>query len=270
MSKRFIAFLLTLITLVPAMHAAAAPPDVGVVLLHGKWGRPQNVLPLARQLESAGYPAQAPEMAWSARRLYDVDYPAALKEIEKHVSQLRARGAKRVIIAGQSMGANAAVAYAYSGLDADGLVLMSPGHFPERGMGRRVREHVARARAMAAGGQADESAGFVNQGRSATITATARNYLSYFDAEGLGASTRNIRSLARPIPLLLAIGTRDPFYPDAKAMFDSAPVHRASRYLVLETDHANVPAAVAPELLKWLESLARQAPAGGPHTQTKH
>jgi dienelactone hydrolase len=92
----------------------AAPSEVGVVLMHGKWGWPQSMSSLARELESKGYLVSNAEMAWSGRRLYDVDYPTALKEIEQEVQQLRAKGAKRVVVAGQSMGSNAAVACASS------------------------------------------------------------------------------------------------------------------------------------------------------------
>jgi esterase/lipase len=243
------------LALASAMQCAAASQEVGVVLLHGKWGRPQNVIPLGRQLQSAGYLVSTPEMPWSARRLYDADYAAALKEVEKHVRELRSRGARRVVVAGQSMGANAAVAYASSGLDVDGLVLMSPGHFPESGMGKRLRRSIDLARTMVAASRGADSAPFedLNQGLARTITTTAASYLSYFDPEGLGASTRNIRRLPKPIPLFLAIGTQDPFYPDAKSMFDSAPGHSGSRYVTLEAEHADVPNVVFPELLDWLQ-----------------
>ena len=113
----------------------AASAEVGVVLMHGKWGSPQSMLPLARDLESRSYRVSNAEMAWSGRRLYDVSYPAALKEIEQQIRHLRANGARRVVVAGQSMGANAAVAYASSGFALDGLVILSPGHFPELGWG---------------------------------------------------------------------------------------------------------------------------------------
>jgi pimeloyl-ACP methyl ester carboxylesterase len=108
------------------------------------------MMPLARELESRQYRVSNGEMAWSGRRLYDVDYPTALKEIEQQVRQLRVSGVKRVVVAGQSMGANAAVAYASSGFDLDGLVILSPGHFPERGMGQRLRPSLERARSMVA------------------------------------------------------------------------------------------------------------------------
>ena len=82
-------------------------------------------------------------------------------------------------------------------------------------------------------------------------------YVSYFDPDGLGAMTKNIKKLSKPMPVLLVIGTADPFYPESKAMFDSAPAHPVSRYVALDTDHFNMPKVVGPEFLKWLDSFAQ-------------
>jgi hypothetical protein len=57
--------------------------------------------------------------------------------------------------------------------------------------------------------------------------------------------------------VLLVIGTGDPFYPEAKAMFDSAPANAASRYVPLNTDHFNMSNVVAAEFVKWLDSFAQ-------------
>ena len=236
----------------------AASSEVGVVLMHGKWGSPQGMVPLARDLESRGYIVSNAEMSWSGRRLYDVDYPTALNEIEQQVRQLRAKGLKRVVVAGQSMGSNAAVAYASSGFDLDGLVILSPGHFPEGGMGKRLRPSLERAKRMVVENRGAEAESFddINQGKQRTIKMTASTYVSYFDPDGLGAITKNIKKLSKVVPVLLVIGTSDPFYPESKAMFDSTPPHPLNRYVVLESDHFNLPKVVSTELLKWLDSLA--------------
>jgi acetyl esterase/lipase len=230
-----------------------------VVLMHGKWGPPRSMVPLARDLESWGYLVSNAAMAWSGRRLYDVDYPAALKEIEQQVRRLRANGAKRVVVAGQSMGSNAAVAYASSGFDLDGLAILSPGHFPEGAMGKRLRPSLERAKGMVAANRATDSDSFddINQGKQRSLKMAAGSYVSYFDPDGLGAITKNIKKLSRQIPVLLVIGTADPFYPESKAMFDSAPAHPVSRYVALDTDHFTMPKIVGAELLKWLDLFAQ-------------
>src|SRR5919109_3873275 len=98
-----------------ASHSVfAASSDIGVVLMHGKWGAPQSMSALASELQSRGYLVSNAEMPWSGRRLYDVDYPAALKEIEQQVHDLRAKGAKRIIVAGPTIGAKAGAASASS------------------------------------------------------------------------------------------------------------------------------------------------------------
>ena len=237
----------------------AASSEVGVVLMHGKWGAPKSMELLAGDLKSRGYQVSNPEMAWSGRRLYDVDYPSALKEIEQQVGRLRANGAKRVVLIGQSMGANAAVAYASSGFDLDALVLLSPGHFPEGGTGKRLRPSFEQAKSMVAANRGSDSDSFddLNQGQQRSLKIAAGIYVSYFDPAGLGAITNNIKKLPKPVPVLLAVGTADPFYRDSKAMFDSAPAHTLSRYVALDTDHFSMPKVVSAELLKWLDSFAQ-------------
>lgn len=253
-------WLLALAIAAPLHPVQAAPPDVGIVLLHGKWGSPETMQALARDLESKGYRVSNAEMAWSGRRLYDVDYPTALKEVEAQVKALRAKGAKRVAVAGQSLGANAAAAYTSAGLDLDGLVVMSPGHFPEDGMGgARLRNSLDKAKGMVAENRGAETESFddVNQGRQRSIRTTASAYVSYFDPDGLGAMTKTIAKPAKPVPVLLVIGTQDPFYQRSKAMFDSIPTHAGSRYVVLETDHFNMRGVVSAELLKWLDIFSQ-------------
>lgn len=258
--KRFICAALAALLPALTVHAVfAASTDIGVVLMHGKWGSPQSMELLGRDLESRGYLVSNPETAWSGRRLYDIDYPAALKEIEQQVRRLRANGAKRVVVAGQSMGANAAVAYAASDFDLDGLVILSPGHFPEGGMGKRLRSSLERAKSMVAANRGAEHDSFddTNQGKQRSLKMAAATYVSYFDPDGLGAITKNVKKLSKQVPVLLVVGTADPFYPESKVMFDSAPAHPASRYVALDTDHFNVPKIVAAELLKWLDLFAQ-------------
>lgn len=252
--------LFTLLLAVAAMTSHAAPSDVGIVLMHGKWGNPKSMMQLSGALTARGYRVSTPEMAWSGRRLYDMDYPAALKEVEKEVKQLRAKGVKRVVVAGQSLGSNAAVAYAASGMDLDALVILAPGHFPERYIKNpAMKTSLARAGAMVAANQGTEAENFedLNQGKRRQIHIAAATYVSYFDPKGPGAMTNSIRKLAKPLPVLLAIGTQDPFFAESNAFFDSAPAHPGSHYVALEGDHVGLPNLVTAEMLKWLEPLGQ-------------
>src|SRR5205823_12381600 len=124
--------------------------------------------------------------------------------------------------------------------------------------GKQVRASFDRATGMVQANRGAEADYFddVNQGKQRSIKMTAANYVSYFDPKGLAASTTNIRNLPKPVPVMLAVGKQDSFYAESKAMFDSAPPHPGSRYVVLEGGHFDTPGAVAAELLKWLEPLA--------------
>jgi len=57
--------------------------------------------------------------------------------------------------------------------------------------------------------------------------------------------------------VLLVIGTDDPFFPESKAMFNSALANAASRYVALDTDHFSMPKVVSAELLKGLDAFAQ-------------
>ena len=165
--------------------ARSGGADVGIVLMHGKWDRPPTaVTDLARVLGSNGYIVVTPEMPWSGQRLYDVDYPAALVEIEAAVQSLRARPVRRVIVAGPSFGANAAIAYAGSGRELDGVIAIAPGHVPDvSGFRNTVASSVERAKAMIAEGKAAGQADFtdLNQGRTRTIRTTAQIPIAEYD-----------------------------------------------------------------------------------------
>src|SRR5689334_15633059 len=147
-AKKFVPCMIASVFVMAGHLLFAGSAELGLVLMHGKWGSPQGMMPLQRELESRGYLVSNQEMPWSDRRLYDVEYTAALKEIEQQVNQLHSHGATRVIVSGQSMGSNAAVAYAASGYQIDGLAIISPGHFPEGGMAKRVRPSLARAQSI--------------------------------------------------------------------------------------------------------------------------
>jgi esterase/lipase len=86
---------------------------LGIVLIHGKGGTPTSMIEgLHESLKREGALVEAPEMPWSARRIYDATYDQAMTEIDAAAERLRKAGAKKIAVMGHSLGANAAIGYA--------------------------------------------------------------------------------------------------------------------------------------------------------------
>jgi pimeloyl-ACP methyl ester carboxylesterase len=240
--------------------AYAAEGRIGVVLMHGKWGTPARLVDgLAGALRDKGFLVATPLMPWGRGRDYDADYPKALEQIAAEAQSLRQQGAATIVVAGHSFGANAALAYAAGGADIAGIVMLAPGHTPER---RAFRERLAgsvdKARAMLASGKADEKVAFddLNQGRMAPVWTTPKIYLSYFDPEGLGAMPKSAAAIKKPLAILWVVGTRDPLYGAGETYaYDKAPAHPKSKFLTLESDHFSTPRDATAAVVSWIESL---------------
>lgn len=239
-------------------QAIALEKNCAVVVMHGKWGNPQYIGVFGRRLEpTCDY--KSIEMPWAKRRNYDEPYSVALTEIKAQVGAFRAQGYKRVLLAGHSFGANAALAYMAEVGDVDGVIALAPGHVPEvmyeRGIGR---DAVDRARELIATGKGDETLSMddMNQGKRQSIRMSAKVLLSYFDPTGLGNMPATTARFKKPVPLLWIVGTKDPLYPSgADFAFNSAPPHPASKYLVIEADHSGTPNVAVNDVLEWINGL---------------
>lgn len=242
--------------------AYATEAETGVVLLHGKWDKPPtHVLFLARQLEGAGFRVSMPLMPWSDSRQYDAGYPAALAEIEAAANALRQQGAKRIVVAGQSFGGNAALAYAASGRSVDGIAAFSPGHTPERGNFRKALEpSVAKARSMVEQGQGQEKSSFEdrNQGQSRHIRTSAEIYLSYFDPDGIGNMQKTAARVPPGVPIFMAVGTADSMTGTAEeSIFHRAPKNERSQYASVAADHLGLVKVIDAQFISWLRLVSR-------------
>jgi pimeloyl-ACP methyl ester carboxylesterase len=210
------------VVLVAALLLGLAAPawaeqGVGVVIMHGKNGNPDKLItPLGAALIQAGCLVEMPEMPWSGRRAYDRSYEDAMLEIDAAVERLRQRGAQALVVAGHSLGANAALGYAATHPGLLGVAAIAPGHVPKQpGFRKSVADGVAKAQAMMAEGKGDTPGTFddVNQGRYSSAHATARVYLSYFDPEGPAVMSSNAARLQGGAALLWVVGTGDPHVP---------------------------------------------------------
>ena len=233
---------------------------VGVVLLHGKGSGPgtPGMQALVSALEGGGHVVSAPEMAWSGSRMYDATYDESMSEIDQAVQALRQKGASKVVVAGQSMGANAALGYAAARTGADGIIAMAPGHTPELTQSRNnAAADVRRAKSLIEEGKGREKQEFsdTNQGRRSTVMATPEVYLSWFDSEGDAVMPKSAAAFKKPLPLLVIVGSRERLAKGQDYLFDKAPPHPGSRFMTVDADHTGVPGASTDAILDWLGSL---------------
>jgi pimeloyl-ACP methyl ester carboxylesterase len=242
----------------------AANEEIGVVLLHGKWGNPSGtVLNLSRKLVQEGFLVSSPEMPWSGGRLYDRGIDAAMAEIDAAVKLLQGKGARKIFIAGHSLGAAAVVRYGTRPTPSAGFILLAPGHFPE---GQVFRNQLAgslrKAEAMVQEGKGDDKAQFddLNTGnRAKSVRTTARIYLDYFGSDGPLNFQRNIDALKPGVPILWVVGTEEEkglrtFGDRGRARI---PANPGNRFIEVSAGHLETPDRSVEAVSAWIRDMAR-------------
>ena len=239
-----------------ACAEAISNAQVGLVLIHGKRGSPPG--PDAQLLSSNGFEVVSPWMPWGKSGYYAKPYGQALAEVHEIVQKMRRAGIRRVIVGGISFGANAALAYATQYDDADGIMLFSPGHMPERFyQSGGSRQSIAAAREMVAEGKGDSQINFMdpNQGKTEGRSTTASNYLSYFDPEGLGNMPLNATRIKKSIPVLCVMSQAE-WRLGRDYIFSKLPPNPKSVYLEPRASHTEAPRAVENETMAFVRSIA--------------
>ncbi|MEI7871628.1 MAG: alpha/beta fold hydrolase [Alphaproteobacteria bacterium] len=244
---------------------AQAGGKLGVILMHGKQsspGKAAGLRDIASKLESAGMKAVAPSMPWGEGgwERISVTVPQVFDMIDGYAAQLRGQGAQRIVVGGQSLGANMALAYAVARQNVAGVVMAAPGHQP--GFSSRnnpaIKEAVDKAAAMVQAGQGAQpfSGGDDNQGVTTRISTTAAVYLSWMSPRGEASMTAQAPLLPASIPLMLIIGTKDPAYGMAeKAIYKPAAKNPYSKYLVVEAGHRDTDFAASQRVVDWIKGL---------------
>lgn len=257
-AKLFILLMGWAIAVVPSF--AAEPPahkDIALILMHGKWGRPPG--PLARYFEREGYTVVSPEMPWSGGRLYGTSYRAGLEEVHREVARLRAAGAKKVIVGGESFGANGALAYQAVHGDADALIVLAPGHMPggwyRSGL---TREAVDRAAAMAREGKRDERTSFTdyNQDRQRPLSTTVDAFLSFFSPSGLANMNASAKGIKQALPVLVVNSSNEVKSQGRSFIFEALPAHPKSVYLESAQDHGGAAEGSRNDAQRFVDSVA--------------
>jgi hypothetical protein len=143
--------------------------------------------------------------------------------------------------------------------DADGVIALAAGHSPESSYRRGIgREQVDQARELVAAGKGDETLTMddLNQGQRRGMRMSATTLLSYFDPQGLGHMPFSAARFKKAVPIFYAVGTADPLYPlGPDFIYNRAPAHPYSKYLVLQADHGSTPEAAAADALAWVKGL---------------
>ncbi len=259
--KQFLAVVIALAAAVFVSPAFAA--DIGVVLMHGKWGNTNPGSPtgkLARAIEGGGFLVEFRDMPWSRERAYDKDVEGALAEIDAAVKRLKDKGAARIVIAGQSLGANIAMAYGAHRDGLAGIMAISPGHVPESVVIRpALAGDVTRAREMIAAGKGAEKESFldINQGERKNLSASAQIYLSWMDPEGVAVMPKSATQIKPGTPFFWIVGEKDSIVERGKGYaFDKVPAHPKNAYVVIPGGaHGDTQTIATPKILEWLKAL---------------
>jgi alpha-beta hydrolase superfamily lysophospholipase len=248
-----------------ASIAQARSETVGVVILHGKWGSPGKLnTNLADKLEREGFLVATPEMPWSGTRLYDKGIDGAMIEIDAAVKTLHDKGAKKIFMAGHSLGAAAVLRYG-TRTAVDGLILLAPGHYPEGKVFKsKMESDVLKAKEMIQANKGDDLLSFVdlNSGsRKKTVDATAKTFLEYFDPVGPMNSQNNAASIRAGLPVLWVVGTNEE--EGLKRMGTLArgkiPENPGHRFVEVDSDHMNTPNDAVEAVITWIKDIiARQ------------
>ena len=264
LARALAALLIGLLLAVPGQ----AQDRIGVILMHGKQGSPtfgRTGLPaIAAGLQSDGDLAILPTMPWSigAWETVRMTVDQAFDLIDGYAAQLRGQGATRIVVAGQSLGANIALSYAVERGNVAAVVMAAPGHNPGflYRSNDRVRMDVDRALDLVKDGRGDQS--FTgpdnNQGNAFTVTTTAAIYASWMNPRGKAAMEAQAPRLPAGVPLLMIVGDRDPAYGHARSSW-YAPAARNpySRYITVNADHFATPAVASKQIIDWINGLPR-------------
>lgn len=260
--SRLLLLAAALTSLIPLAAPAQGGPGIGVVVMHGKGGRPDRfVNVLADGLERRGYLVANLEMPWSGRREYDVDVAVAEKQVSAALEELRGKGAKKLFVAGHSQGGIFALYYA-SRNPLDGVIPIAPGGSVDAAVyAQNVGSAVALARRMVAEGKGGERGEFLDYEGSkgvSTVRTTAAVYLAWFDPDGAMNQGKSSRALPATLPVLYIAPRND--YPGLirikSSMFGALPSNPLTRMADIDSDHLNAPRNSIDEISRWTGEVA--------------
>ena len=239
-----------------------ASEKIGVILMHGKWGKISNKAPIVKLdsfLRQKGITVVFKEMPWSRNRGLDKSYEDSMTEINELVQSLKDKGISKIVVGGHSMGANAAIGYGarYDGIA--GILAIAPGHVPEVvGFQNKMDNDWQNAQKMVDEGKGDKIAQFkdLNQGKKSKKSIKANIYLSWYSPTGPAVIPNNVYKLKSETALFWIIGEKDLMNKRGKRYaYKYAPTNAKNAYVVVKGGHGVTPIKGKSEILKWLKSL---------------
>ncbi len=235
---------------------AAAFDRIGVVLLHGKTGTPDQFETVANTLIEAGIPVETPEMCWSAGRLYDAAFADCMEDIDTAIGYLRQDGITRIVVGGHSLGGLGALGYAAARPGLAGIITFAPAGDPgDFNTNPAVAKSVRSAEAMIEAGDGDVPADFTDRvlGKNFTVHTTPNAFVSFLGPDSPIAIRHTLPQL--DAPLLWVTGTRDASQRGAAALFALAPDYPLNRLVKVDAGHLGTPDAGTAAMIEWLEAL---------------
>ena len=235
--------------------------EVGVVVIHGKWDAPNgHASGLANYLSREGFLVATPEMPWSGKRQYDRGVDGMLAELDKATEELRAKGARKIVLAGHSQGAAGGLYYA-SQRSINGVVLIAAGGHPQsKTFISQYQNSVSEAKTLVAQGKSDTLVSFsdLNTGnRSRNMRTSARILLDYFDPEGPFNTYDNAEKIKPGTAVLVVIPSRET--EGLKKMADSVkqklPSEVKASQIEVDADHLGAPDAAKSAIRDWMLAL---------------
>ena len=260
----------------PIAGSEAAPKDIGMVLIHGGAlipedpalakgkGKPPtdntwslfNRNQFADALVKEGYQVVRGVFPWAPFRNWDATMPAGMKELDASIAKLRASGAGKIVLVGESMGANVALLYAVAKPEIAGVVVTSIGPGPDNWP--EVEAAYTSAKEAIAKGDGDKIY-FLPGTNSGTTPykarVTPRIWYSYYGPEGFLPWDKAYRELRADMPVLFVIGGHDKAGIDKMAkVFDRSkePAHR-SYEIVADAQHFDIMVKSTPVVIPWLK-----------------
>lgn len=237
---------------------ATAADKLGIVLLHGKGGTPGFWRGIEPALTAAGYLVESPELCWSRRRIYDRAYLDCLKDVDQASQRLRARGAQEIVVAGFSLGGNAALAYGARREGLKGVIAIAPAP-PIEFLSHRplIAKSLREARDMIAANRGDQPDDFADLNASGyfEVRTTPNIYVSFLAPDSPGVMPDNAAKLK--VPLLIVSGVMDQTQRSIPYVFARTPARPENWHVTVSADHLGTLDAGRSVMLAWLKEIVR-------------